>query len=327
MCILTLLATPVYNVSAGYWSENYSANAMKQMMEEVYDEIKKAINSAAKMASIKQATSTIESALYGDSSSPRNIDNFEDFIINAPREKAITYAEDFLTNSLRGTTSGDYTSTSGGSGDALGESIEEAGQNVIDKWSGDSESGTDYQEYCSDTSDIFADGNYQCFSAIMSNPLNTPIGMALATEAVTAAAYEAEQQKADLIAKSTGVLPALDDQGNVMLPSSMVEEIQLQQITLPLKALANGDSNVFASRIQSFAVSLIMDIVERGLGEVAEGASKNLEAIENKYDTEMSEIQNTVGPSMNYSNDSYNTGQKETSEQTTWTNPDTGQSY
>jgi hypothetical protein len=316
-----LIGHPTPTHAAAAWGTlNIIGDMMKQMMEEISEQIKIAINSAAKMAAIKQATSTIESLLYGDSTSPRNIKNFQDFLVAEPSEKAVTYGQDFLTSALRGTTSGDYTSASGGSG-FLSKPIENAGQNIIKKWSGDGKATVDYQEHCG--SDYFANGDYKCFSAIMSNPLNTPLGMALATDGMVAAKYQAEQLEAQVTATSSGVLPAMDEIGNIKLPSSIVETIQSQQITLPLDALANGDSGVFSSAIQSFAIGIITDIVERGLGTVQEAAEKNVAAIESQYDTQMKEMSAKVGPVMEYSNDAYAIGQKLQSVTSTWDNPDT----
>jgi hypothetical protein len=227
---------------------------------------------------------------------------------------------------LRGTTSGDYTPAGGSSGgDALGQAIESAGNSVIDSWKGENQPSVDYAEHCTG-GDFFADGNYKCFSAIMAKPENTPIGMALATDAAMSAKYAAEQKVQDLTAKSSGVLPAKDAQGNTKIPSSMVEVIQNQQVNLPLEALANGDSNVFSSVIQSFATTLIVGVVERGLGEVQSSVGANMQAISGQMSSEMNNMSSQLGPEFQYSGGSYNSG-KQMQQSSTWTNPDTGTTY
>lgn len=320
--ITIMCTTPLYRVQAGYWGENFGANSYKQMLEEMSRKIMEAINAAAKMAAIKQATSTIENLLYGGSSSPRNIQNYNEFLIQDPQNKAVTYGQDFLTNTLRGTTSADYTSFTASSGsDGLGAALEMAGQGVIDSWEGNDAPTVDYMEYCSDSSDLFADGDFRCFSAIMSNPINTPIGMALAVDQVTAAKYQQEKEVAQLIATSTGALPQLDESGNVTLPSSVVEEIQLQQITLPLQALANGDASVFSSMIQSFAITLLTKIVNDGMSEAQEQMNKNSTAFQNQFQSQFGDIQQSLGPGSNYS--SYDDTLQQ-SGSNDWINPDTG---
>jgi hypothetical protein len=320
----TLLITPARQVSAGYWSENFSANAMKQMLEEISTQIREAIFSAAKMAAIKQATSSIENALYGGNSSPRNIKNFEEFLIQDPQEKAVTYAQDFLTTSLRGTTSGDYTSMSGSGGSGLSQALESAGESVINNLEGNSVPRVDYMEHCPSDGDFFADGNFKCFSAIMSNSLNTPIGMALAVDQVANTKYQQQKEVAELEATSSGTLRQKDEQGNTVVPKSVVEEIQLQQITLPLEALANGDNNAFSSLIQSFAVQLVTNVIERGLGEVEQGIEQNLDAFERQYQDELGNLSDTVGPAAEYSGNSYNYINRNQDANTDWINPDTG---
>ncbi len=315
--ISIFLITPFENVSAGTWGEPTEAEMMGQMMAKIREQITVAINSAAKMASIKQATSSIESLLYGGSSSPRNISNFQDFLVNEPADKAVTYGQDFLTNTLRGTTSGDYISgggIGGGGNDVIAQALEQAGQGVIDNWSGDSQPTTTYAEHCNGDSI-----NLECFNSMMSNPVNNKYGMQLVMEETIASKFAVEQLDAQITATSSGILPDKDENGNIKLPSSIVETIQEQQITLPLEALANGDSNVFSMVIQTFAISIMTDIVNRGLGTVQQSADKNQSAFESKYENQMQEMKTSTGPSANYSSDA-----DVRKENSSWVNPDTG---
>ncbi len=316
----TLLITPLSYARADYWGGNYLGAGLKQMLEEVFTEIQNAIYAAAKMEAIEQATSTIEDSLYGGDSSPRNIKNFDEFLIQDPKDKAITYGEDFLTSTLRGTASGDYTSSGGGGG--LDSALDTAGKNIIDAWKSEKTNTSDYADYCSDTSDIFSDGNFDCFNAIMANPLNTPIGIAMAVDKETAAKYQNEKEIATLMATSTGTLPQVDEDGDVSLPSSLVEEIQKQQVTLPLEALANGDNDAFSSMIQSFAVSLITSIVEDGLSEMDESMDKNSESTDDQLDEDLEGYEDTTNP---YSDDYDDTMKQDSTN--SWKNPDTGKAW
>ena len=311
LLIVCILILPMHHARAGYWSENYSANIMQTMMEEMKLQIRQALEAALKMAAIKQATSTIENSLYGESSSPRNISNFAEFLVSDPQDAAVTYGEDFLSQTLRGSGSSDYTSTSGGGGGGgdLSDMLEEAGQRVIDEWDGKNEPTVDFAESCSGD-DYFSDGDFKCFSAITSNPINMPVGMALAVDSAMSAKFKAEQQIAELEATSSGVLPGKDDSGDVKLPSSVVEEIQLQQITLPLESLANGDSGAFSKIIQSFAVSLIVKIVQDGLSETQDSFDKNKDSYNDKYNDQLDKLNDRSGPGSQYSRDKYTDSQK-----------------
>jgi len=310
LIILTLFA-PVHYTRA-IWSNvgsDFGVSTYKQMLEEIRSQVVKALEASAKMMAIKQATSTIETLLYGGSSSPRNIKNFQKFLIQDPHEKTLTYAQDFLTNSLRGSTSGDYTSTSGSSGgDGLSQAIKAAGEGVISQWEGGSSNYDAYRSACSDPSNYFANGDFTCFDTIIETGM--PFKMALDMDAVMNTTFEQEQKKAALEATSSGVLPAKDAKGNIINPKSIVEEIQLQRITLPLEALANGDSGAFSSLIQSFAVTLIVGVVERGLGEVEAAVDENVNAFERQYTEQMGPYYDKIGPAMNYANNAYDTAKK-----------------
>ena len=309
--IALFLISPIHYTDA-IWSNvvsDFGVASYKQMLEEIRDQIVKAIEASAKMMAIKQATSVIETLLYGGNSSPRNIKNFQKFLIQDPRDKTITYAQDFLTNSLRGTTSGDYTPANGGSGsNDLSAAIKAAGESVIKEWQGGSFNYDAYRSACSNTTNYFADGNFDCYDAIINTAM--PFKMALDMDAIMTAKYQQEKETAALEATSSGVLPAKNEKGDIINPSSVVEEIQLQRITLPLEALANGDSKAFSSLIQSFAVNLIVSVVERGLGEVEASVDENINAFERQYSEQMGQYYDKIGPAINYANDAYSTAKK-----------------
>jgi hypothetical protein len=258
--ICSTLLFPLHFTSAGYWSENYSANAIKQLLEEIELQVHETIASGAHMAAIEQTTSTLNSLLY-DGSSPRNIGNYYDFMIKEPNEVAVSYTENFLTEMMRGTSSGDYISGSG-----YNDIITSIGESVIESKQSNEQITIDYDEKCSNISEnnYFSQG-IDCFTAIISNPANMPITTALITDTVYKEAYEAEQLIKKEMANTSGVIPTVDENGDVQLPSSVVEELQLQQIKLPLEALATGDTNVFATAIQSVAVTMITEIVIQGI--------------------------------------------------------------
>ncbi len=316
--IILSLISPIHYTNA-IWSNvvsDFGVASYKQMLEEIRDQIVKAIEASAKMMAIKQATSVIETLLYGGSSSPRNIKNFQKFLIQDPHDKTITYAQDFLTNSLRGATSADYTPANGESGsDGLSAAIKAAGDSVIKEWEGEKSDYNAYRSVCSNTTNYFADGNFDCYDTIINTAM--PFKMALDMDALMTAKYQQEKEKATLEATSSGVLPAKNEKGDIINPKSIVEEIQLQRITLPLEALANGDSSAFSSLIQSFAVSLIVGVVERGLGEVEASVDENINAFERQYIEQMGQYYDKIGPVMDYVNDAYSIAKKYEQQNTT----------
>lgn len=244
---------------------NVLGDTYKQLLEEIFLAVRDSAASAAKMAAIQQTTSTINSLLYDGSSSERNIGNYYDFMIEQPEEDAVIYAETFLTDAMRGTASSDY--SGGGGGALLGDSIEAAGQQMLTQLQNTDTPTISYEDECTGD-DFFADGNYKCFGAIMDNTLNIPTGMAMEVDK----AYDEKKKTEQIIQESkagfSGVLPDInEDTGDIKLVSSVVEEIQLQQIKLPLQALATGDTKVFSSVIKGVAASMMMEIVKNGFPE------------------------------------------------------------
>ncbi len=328
--LFCILPKPTH-AAVAWGTLNIVGDMTKQMMEEVSRQVYDALNSSLKMAAIKQATSTIETLLYGSSSSQANIRNYQSFLIEQPHNTAVAYAENFLTTTLQGTASGDYISSGGSINSTIGNALETTGQAVIDNLDNKTPLQADYAAYC-EGDDFFATGDYTCFSAIFNNPsANTIYGIALETEKAYGAAYQQEQFIQKMYATSDGSLPILNPDGSVKVPKSVVEALQLQQVTLPLEALANGDSGVFSTAIQSFAVALITDVIEQGVGEVEQNINDNVAAFHNQYLKDLDNIGTQVGPAVQYSNDIYTEIQKAQNRNQSqgggepWINPDTGQ--
>lgn len=304
-------------------------------------QVRDAVNAAAKMAAIKAVTQTIDSLVFGKSSSPRTISNFTDFLVTDPMNKTIAYGQDFLTQTLRGMGSGDYTSASGGvGGDFLTQMLQDTGNRVLDDWRGKNMPTVDYMDYCnlsggsgmgganyltgqSSDGGIFADGNFLCFSAIMSNSVNTPIGLAMALDQEMLAKYQQEKDVASLMATSTGILPELDAYGNVKKSLNDVQNLMNMPFRIWEEALANADSKAFATLIQAYVVAMIADIAERGFSTVGDAVSNNVATMGNKYQQEYGKVLDRVGPTASYARDSYTAAQQQRSRTAPWDNPDT----
>ncbi len=343
---LVLFTAFAPTASAGYWFETYGSLSYKQMLEEMAQQVRDAVTAAAKIASIKAVTSTLEKLLYGNSSSPRNIRNFNDFLIADPRDAAIAYGQDFLTQTLRGMGSGDYTSASGSvGGDFLAQILQDAGQTVLDQWSGKVTSTVDYMNYCnlsgpsggygganyftgqSGEGGIFADGNFLCFSSIFANPVNTPIGLALAVDMETAAKYQQEQEVAKLMATSTGVLPDIDQNGLVKNPAYIMQYLQEINLRTIVGSISQIDTKAFSTLIQALAIATFSQVVHKGLSEVNEAVDKNIASFQRQYQEKFGELMDQAGPAASYARDAYTAAQQQQQQKEkrseVWDNPDT----
>jgi hypothetical protein len=254
--LIFLYPPQIYASSGGWGTSNITGTMIGESLNKLLQTIIDAAASAAKMAAISQATSTINSLLYS-ANQPRNIGNYVTFLAEIPYQEANTYAENFLTEAMRGASSSDFT---GSGGSDLSENVESAGQFTLTALADTSIPTIDFQDECTGE-DYFSEGNFKCFTKITSNPLNMPIGMAVATEDAFVRSYLQKKEMQEANAAYSGVISSMDDDGNIKLPSAMVLEIQNQQIKLPLAALAAGDTDVYASFIKSFAATLSTKIV------------------------------------------------------------------
>ena len=300
-----------FNVSVkdtkAIWS-NVASDVALRMSEEMMIEIRIAINAAAKMAAIKQVQNTIQSSLAsGGNDSPKYITNYREFLITSPHDQAKVVTENFLTVTLKGQTSGNYVSANftGGEGVQISyqQYLSNIGQVVIE---GGVQVEVDIMEICDPLEGLFSQGNWDCFETMMNNPINTPVGLAIATEGYLNQKTAEYQLTAQGVVQSSagGFLPIVDVDGKVSLPSGVVAELQIKRVTLPIDAIANSDSEAFSVLIESFAMTAISNVVNYGLGEVNKQFQNSSSQFSSKFNLEYSSALETNGPEMMFNSNS-----------------------
>lgn len=313
----TLVALLLFNARIGnanaVWS-NVASDVAIRISEEMAIEIRIIINATAKMFAIKQVQSTIQSSLAGASDSPKYIKNYRDFLINNPREEAKVVANDFLTATLQGRTSGGGYVSANMTGTEEGISanmtysdyLENSVKAVIE---GNSEGvKVTIEDICNPlekNGGIFAQGDWDCFSEMMDNQLNLPVGLSIATEGYLNQKTAEYQLEAKAIADSSegGFLPIIDVNGNVTLPAGITADLQAKIVTLPIDSIANSDSEAFSTLIESFAVSTISEVVQYGLGETERSYRNTSNKFSSRINASYSDKLGEQGPEVMFNAD------------------------
>jgi hypothetical protein len=271
--------------------------------EQIAIQVRAALAASAKMFAIRQVQYTIDSLLSGGTASPRYIKNYQEYLFEDAKDQAIVMTEEFLTTSLKGKTSGNYYFSDMGGGSEEGVSMgyndymESVGLSVI----ADEDTTVDITEVCDPMqAGIFEDGNWDCFNTMFSKQENLPVGLALTVEEHFANAASQYQKEAEVKAQSSGFLPLFDENGDIKLPTGVNAELQIMGVTMPIDAIVNADTEVFATIIQAAAVTAITSVVEYGLGEVEKSYQDSVDKFSREYSTNFNNTSTELGPGVKF---------------------------
>ena len=263
-----IVAIPVHSAKAFQAWPDFVAATYRTFIQELGIQLKNTIAASLKQVAISQAIDLIEDNL-NDGDAPKVIKNFEEYLHGSVQKNAQDLIlNDFLTESLEGRIGSDYAYngvpdgiTSSSYLDTLYKSVE----SVI-KPSKDfakkriaavtDNCNTDAKGRISSTPQ--GSRFFGCMYALTkSNPF---------LEAERARErYEAEvrrlQEVATLKAISSGVLPNVDEKGEVIAPSILIQEMETSRVSLPLSSLANSDNvaQVLAMVVSNYIVSAVKD--------------------------------------------------------------------
>lgn len=293
------------------WS-NVASDIAIEVSREVRIQIRIVVNAQAKMMAIKQVQSTIESSLVGASDSPKYIKNYRDFLVTSPYESAqIATNEIFLTAALEGKTSGggyvSATMTGTEEGISANMTYNDYLKNIGEVAIKGNDEGVKVtiDDICNPLEGLFSQGDWDCFSEIMDNQINLPVGLAVATESYLNQKTEEYQLEAKVMAQSSegGFLPIIDVNGNVTLPSGITADLQTKIVTLPIDSVANSDSDVFSTLAQALTINTINKITQNGIGEVEKSYRNSSDKFSSRFGVSFTDALEKNGPETNFNMD------------------------
>lgn len=301
------------NEAKAEWGTTLMIQAV-YVQEQIAIQIRISMNASAKMFAIVQAQATIQAMLNSGSGEPNYIKNYQQFLVEDPQNQALMATEGFLESTVLGGRAENYelsnVESEGADGKVFKKNYYEylrlAGKSGIINGKNLSVNleGCSKNFLSGNDNNMFSDGNMVCFSIIMGNTENLPAGIAALAEAKYAQNVDEAKEIAKVQASGGGVLPILDENGNVKLPKALVESLQIKGVTMPLDAITNGDnSSVFSNLIQTLAMKIITQAVNNGLGEEAIKAQGNYSRSSSKYSKQHRNASEQHGPGLDYDKD------------------------
>jgi hypothetical protein len=305
---------------AGSWGEAFAAAAWKFAVETAQESIQAIQLSVLKSTAYQMLTAQVEKIIGGTTASGALfISDWEEFLITMPQEQTTLYMNDFFSQTFRGKSGCDYVSVIDGGSTcaAVDEGIEYVANlpSQIEAYARSyiggqlvegAEQAITYtlDQFCSDPSNLFADGNWKCWTARHDpeNPANDHLSFALYSEEVYQEKLQKEREIAQIQSVAyQGYKPQTSSDGTkVVTPGSLIQNIQASVTDLGNKIIAAAQHPAeFASAlITSFVTSFIQKTITQGIGEINAAISEVTDEINEGISEVTREIEDELGPAV-----------------------------
>lgn len=266
---------------AEIWGSNFGAGFMKQVLEVIYDIVMDAIMVALKKEAIDMVKDEITGSIVGDDIA--FITDWQKEMFTNPQSAATTYINDFLSATTRGKcSSSDY--SSGGSGDYLSYLCGQARSMAIEA----EPMETDIDEYMTDPSEMFDDGNWSAFSAFFQGN-NNPIALSLTVQREMISKMSQEEEKAKTQAIAYAGFKGTQEGGQTITPGSISKEVLAKSETIQLEQLANTEK--WTEIIGQVIASAITRSIKDGIGDVKEKIQAEVNSTVGQYQQQMQGVE------------------------------------
>lgn len=258
---------------AGAWGEAFAAASAKQAWEKAEKMIWEAAETAVKQSAVMIVNDSIQMLMTGRNGQSLVIRSPQDYLFGGPQRQASNYMDSFFSVTARGRDSkGNYHAfgSTGGAGQMsyYGRLKNGAQASLGLGGTGGTKVGMDFSNYCpGDPKDMFGGGDWRCYNAITQNPYNNPYGYTQAAHSAYRSAYSrSAATAANTFVANKGLRNITDSKGNVLTPGSLVFEVQVGSLRLPLDMLANADGAAAATLLQAAATKVITATIQGGIG-------------------------------------------------------------
>lgn len=263
-----IVIIPTYSAKAYVPWPDFIGATYRTFLQELVIQVKNTIAASAKQVAIQQAINMLQDNL-NDGDSLKVIRDFKEYLHSDTQKNAEELVlNDFLTESLGGRTGVDYeyqgtasSVTSSSYLDIIYKSVESAikPDNSISKKriaAVTDNCNTDAKGRIAETRQ-----GARFFGCMYALTGSNPFLEADRARERYLAEVKREQDVATLTAISSGVLPNKNDDGKILSPSIIIQEMESSRISLPLTALANSDNmaQVMSMIVSNYIVNAVKD--------------------------------------------------------------------
>lgn len=270
-------------VRAGYWTENYTANAVDTMIDEAWAMLQAMILKALKEEAIKTLQDQVEKMVSG-ASGGGIIADYEEFIYSSIRDEAETYLSDFFSSA--------QASVAPGEREMLRDIEQALEQRLLP-----SEPVSTLHEIVQ-TSDPVGDvfdqrygGGVKALLSYQFGDYNNPFSAYVNAEKNVSKKVEQMQEsaKAEVVA-GQGFETMV--KGNKVMPGSVYQDIVAQVEGAPIDMITNATN--WQEVIISFATSLIGSAIKNGIETTSDSSKTDKRRVERTNKDGYPGIQNDI---------------------------------
>lgn len=236
----------------------------------------------AQTAALNALNSQVDQMMGGRGGVSPIISNWTEVLTAEPQKIANTYVNDMLSQTFRGMgSSANYTAASSGGNLTSGNYVRDLQQQAAAAINVSTPQYT-LNQYTSNPDQMFAEGDWRGFNALISNPANNPYGIALLAQDAYQAKLAQATTEAAVKSQSSGFRGVEDANGNIVTPPAAVEGIYnavktsgvatITSATRPeqvIGAIANRMVNAAFTRVMATAQGAIQKQVSAVNSQVA----------------------------------------------------------
>lgn len=296
---------PTVQAQATPWGMlNIFGNLMTNMMETMQRQIEGALLGSLKVAAVQMLNQQVGQLVGGTSlGNALFITDFNDFLYQAPAQRASLYMNDFFTLTTQGKGSmGNYMGAgdTSGIGGSYASYLTTVGKQATTEAGG--AAAYDLDQYTANPQTMFAEGDWRAFNAFISNPTNNPYGYALQAEEAYQTMLAMEKEEAVVKALSSGFLPAEQD-GKVKTPAGAIEAVVADVSTLGNKIIAGAQNptEFLSGVVSAMANRMINNLVQKGIGTIQTSIQREMGNVSREINTASTALSQQLGPAAQFS--------------------------
>lgn len=313
LLFFVFLFSPIasHKAHAGIWGEAIVASLKKQVMEEIYDNIKGIMLSVSKQAAIEALNEEVNSLVSGSGSSgARFITNWEDFLVRQPEQKTQSFINDYISQTTggRGSLSGyagadEIFGEEGFYNQSYASELEAIAMNIVEA---QSDENTPEVTYYEDPNYMFDDGTFRKLNLYLGG-INNPFSYSLDIQKKYQEELEKERFEAQTYAIANQGFLGTSTSGNTSSDDLAYanEEIVTYPGILLKEKVANvenlgNEMIVNATHIQeiipSIANKLLSETIKGGFNTVQSQIQKEFGNIQRNVTNEINSSVQQIGP-------------------------------
>lgn len=257
------------SAKASWWGENFGANGVQIMIEELKKQIKDLGLGMAKQSAAEMAMDQVDAILSGSSSGGSLIiQDWDEYLFEASQDNTNLYINDLISAGTGGKNSNLNYISAGGDFN-YSRYLAEYTKNQLGG-SGSIKRNSFIEELIGDpTASMTGTAGWRRFSALRES---NPIGNTLKIQSAAIERQRQEEKKAEIKAIIGGGYKGVESMGQTITPGSLIKSLKEQSQSMSFDIISSANS--VPEVITSVMSRIVLQTAQKGVGSVRSNVSK-----------------------------------------------------